>query len=346
LLREVEATVAILPKRQIGTTPVEVTEFGFGGTGLGNIFAVVPEDDAVATIRAALAAGIRYFDTAPLYGHGLSELRTGAALRLARPERLTISTKVGWRLTPSRQDQVTPAGVFAEVPPFECQPDYGYDAVMREVEDSLQRLGVNRVDILFIHDVDHRNKGADYRRTFDAAMKGAYRALTALREEGVVKALGVGVNEWQPCQEFAEAAPFDCFLLAGRYTLLEQESLDSFLPLCVARKMSVIIGGPFNSGILATGPIEGATYDYKPAPQPILERVARIEAVCRRHGVPLAAAALQFPLHHPAIAAIIPGGRRPDEIEVNLRHYRHLIPAQLWHELKAEGLLRQEAPTP
>jgi D-threo-aldose 1-dehydrogenase len=300
----------------------------------------------VATIRAALAAGIRYFDTAPLYGHGLSELRTGAALRLARPESVTISTKVGWRLTASRQDQVTPAGVFAEVPPFECRPDYGYDAVMREVEDSLQRLGVNRVDILFIHDVDHRNKGADYRRTFDEAMKGAYRALTALREEGVVKALGVGVNEWQPCQEFAEAAPFDCFLLAGRYTLLEQEALDSFLPLCVDKKMSVIIGGPFNSGILATGPIDGATYDYKPAPQAILERVARIEAVCRRHGVPLAAAALQFPLHHPAIAAIIPGGRHPDEIDSNLRHYRHPIPAQMWQELKAEKLLRPEAPTP
>jgi D-threo-aldose 1-dehydrogenase len=338
--------VAALPKRRIGATPVEVTEFGFGGTGLGNIFTVVREDDAVATIRAALAAGIRYFDTAPLYGHGLSELRTGAALRLARPEPLTISTKVGWRLTASRQDQVTPAGVFAEVPPFECRPDYGYDAVMREVEDSLQRLGVNRVDILFIHDVDRRNKGADYRRTFDEAMKGAYRALTALREEGVVKALGVGVNEWQPCQEFAEAAPFDCFLLAGRYTLLEQEALDSFLPLCVQKKMSVIIGGPFNSGILATGPIDGATYDYKPATQPILERVARIEAVCRRHGVPLAAAALQFPLHHPAIAAIIPGGRHPNEIDSNLRYYRHPIPAQLWQELKAEKLLRPEAPTP
>ena len=338
--------MAVLPKRQIGTTPVEVTEFGFGGTGLGNIFAVVPEDDAVATIRAALAAGIRYFDTAPLYGHGLSELRTGAAIRLAKPERVTISTKVGWRLTPSRQDVVTPVGVFAEVPPLECRPAYDYDDVMREVEDSLQRLGLNKIDILFIHDVDHRNQGADYRRTFDAAMKGAYRAITALREEGVVKALGVGVNEWQPCQEFAEAAPFDCFLLAGRYTLLEQESLDSFLPLCVERKMSVIIGGPFNSGILATGPIEGATYDYKPAAQPILERVARIQAICRTHGVPLAAAALQFPLHHPAIAAIIPGGRHPDEIEANLRYYRHPIPAALWHELKAAKLLRQEAPTP
>ena len=338
--------MAILPKRRIGTTPVEVTEFGFGGTGLGNIYAVVSEDDALATMRAALAAGIRYFDTAPLYGHGLSELRTGAALRLAGPDRVTVSTKVGWRLTASRNDHVTPVGVFAEVPPFECRPDYGYDSVMREVEDSLQRLGVNRVDILFIHDVDVRNKGADYRRSFDEAMAGAYRALTALREQGVVKALGVGVNEWQPCQEFAEAAPFDCFLLAGRYTLLEQESLDSFLPLCVARKMSVIIGGPFNSGILASGPVAGAMYDYKPATPAILDRVARIEAVCRRHGVPLAAAALQFPLHHPAIAAVIPGGRRPDEIESNMRNYRHPIPAALWHELKAAGLLRQEAPTP
>jgi len=337
--------VTLLRKRPIGRTAVEVTELGFGGTGLGNMYNPVAETEVFATIGAALAGGIRYFDTAPLYGHGLSELRTGVAVRLAKPERLTLSTKVGWRVTPATRDEV-PGGNFAAVPPFEIHFDYSYDAVMREVEDSLARLGVNRVDILFIHDVDHRNQGADYQRRFDEAMKGAYRAITKLREQGVVAALGVGVNEWKPCQEFAEAAPFDCFLLAGRYTLLEQEALDSFLPLCVERKMSVIIGGPFNSGILATGPIEGATYDYKPATQPILERVARIQAICRGHGVPLAAAALQFPLHHPAIAAIIPGGRHPDEIEANLRYYRHPIPAAMWHELKDAKLLRQEAPTP
>jgi D-threo-aldose 1-dehydrogenase len=337
--------VSTIPTRRIGKTPVAVTEFGFGGTGLGNIYQVVTERDAIGSIQAALDGGVRYFDTAPLYGHGLSELRTGVAVRLARPEKLVLSTKVGWRVTASKQDKVA-GGNFAEVPPFEIRFEYGYDQVMREVEDSLARLGVNKVDILFIHDVDHRNQGDNYRRNFEAAMAGAYKAITKLREEGVVQALGVGVNEIEPCIEFAERAPFDCFLLAGRYTLLEQAALDRFLPMCVERSMSIVIGGPYNSGILASGPVKGAMYDYKAAPPEILDKVRRIEAACRRHGVSLAAAALQFPLHHPAIAAVIPGGRSAAEIEANLALYHHKIPADLWGELKAEGLVRKDAPTP
>ena len=337
--------VQALMKRRLGRTALEVTTFGFGGTGLGNIYAAVAEDEAAATIHAALAAGVRYVDTAPLYGHGLSELRVGAALRAGTWDGLVLSTKVGWRLRAAPGRSVD-AGIFQDTPPFERMVDYSYDGALRSFEDSLQRLGRNRVDILFIHDVDRRNQGGDYPRRFREAMDGAYRAVARLRDDGVVAAIGVGVNEWEPCRDFAEAGDFDCFLLAGRYTLLEQAALDVFLPLCRERGIGVIVGGPYNSGILASGPGPGAMFDYAPAPPAVLERVRRIQAVCARHAVPLAAAALQFPLGHPAVASVIPGARSPAEVATNLRLFAHPIPADLWRELKAEGLMRADAPTP
>lgn len=334
-----------IARRRLGRTSLEVTEIGFGGTAIGNIYAAVSEAEAEGAVRAAWEAEIRYFDTAPLYGHGLSEHRLGDVLRGIARDRFVLSTKVGRLLVPARAEPVE-GGIFEAVLPFAGRLDYSYDGAMRSVEDSLQRLGLNRVDILFIHDLDRRHHGDDFARRFREAMDGAYRALERLREDGAVSAIGAGVNEWQPCRDFARAGDFDCFLLAGRYTLLEQGAIEEFLPLAAERGISLVIGGPFNSGILATGPVAGAMYDYAPAPPAILERVRRIEAVCRRHDVPLAAAALQFPLAHPAVASVIPGGRSAHEVKANLALFAQPIPAELWRELKDEGLLRRDAPTP
>jgi D-threo-aldose 1-dehydrogenase len=327
--------------RPLGKTNLRVSQMGFGGAPFGNLFSKVTDEDAEATIEAALAAGIRYFDTAPLYGHGLSEHRIGAALRDVPRDSFVLSTKIGRLLRPVRDGKVD-GGHFIEPLPFEVVYDYGYDATLRSVEDSLQRLGMSRIDILLIHDVDVWTHGTEAasRRRIDEVMAGGYRAMRGLREQGVVGAIGAGLNEWEVCQALAERGEFDCFLLAGRYTLLEQEALASFLPLCERRGISVIIGGPYNTGILARGDVPGVTYNYRPAPPEVLERVARIEAVCKRHGVALAEAAIQFPLRHPAVAAVIPGARAPYEIERNVAALAAPIPDALWADLRAEGLLR------
>lgn len=335
----------VLPLRPLGRTSVRLTSLGFGTTMLGNLYRTVSETEAFAATDAAYAAGIRYFDTAPHYGVGLAERRLGGALRRFPGEPPLISTKVGW-LTKPALGRTLDASLFASPPPFVEMSDYSRDGVMRSVEDSMQRLGTDRIDILLIHDVDRRNHGDAYPEVFRKAMAGAYPALLELREQGVVKAVGCGLNEWQACQDFLEAGDFDCFLLAGRYTLLDQQSLESFLPLCERRGAGIILGGPFNSGILASGPVEGAYYDYAPATPVILERARRIEAVCRRHATPLKAAALQLPLHHPVVATVIPGMANGAEAAENLRLLSHPIPPDLWAELKGEGLIRAEAPTP
>jgi D-threo-aldose 1-dehydrogenase len=288
---------------------------------------------------------MRYFDTAPLYGHGLSELRVGSALRRFADSQVVLSSKVGWRLKPAF-GQPTGAGLFENITAFTRYPDYSYDGAMRSFEESLNRLGTDRVDILLIHDVDRRNQGERYPEVFRAAMAGAYRALLALREQRLVKAIGCGLNEWEACQDFAQAGDFDCFLLAGRYTLLEQGSLETFLPLCEQRAIGIILGGPYNSGILASGAVKGAWFHYAPAGEDVLRRVAAMEAVCARHRVPLKAVALQFPLHHPSVATVIPGTRSAAEIEENLTMLRLPIPTELWRELKAAGLIAASAPTP
>ena len=329
----------------LGRSGLPVTVLGFGGTALGNMYTAMSEREAGATLDAAYASGIRYFDTAPLYGHGLSELRTGSGLRAFADPRVIVSTKVGWRLKPAF-GQPAGAGLFEGITAFSRCNDYSYDGVMRSFEDSLNRLGADRVDILLIHDADRRNQGERYPEVFRAAMDGAYQALVALREQKLVKAIGCGLNEWESCQDFAEAGDFDCFLLAGRYTLLHQESLETFLPLCQQRGIGIILGGPYNSGILASGAVKDAWFHYAPAPEEVLMRVAAIEAVCARHRVPLKAAALQFPLHHPCVATVIPGMRSAAEIAENLAMLHAPIPADLWRELKAAGLIEESAPTP
>ena len=333
-------------KRRFGRVDLDVTLMGYGAAPIGNIFRPVAEEEAAAMIHAAWNAGVRCFDTAPMYGHGLSEARLGAGLRWYPRHEYVVSSKVGRLLAAAPRKEIEFAP-WVDGLPFRMRFDYSYDGAMRSIEDSLQRLGLEHIDIAFIHDCDVFTHGPQHQPgRFREAMDGAWRALDRLRSEGVLKAIGVGVNEWQVCLEALQQRDFDCFLLAGRYTLLEQEALDEFLPLCEARGAAVVLGGGYNSGILATGAVPGAKYNYGPAPEPIMERTRRIEAVCARHGVPLKAVALQFVLAHPAIPTNVPGARTVAQMEENLAVFRTEVPAAVWDELKREGLIRQDAPVP
>ncbi len=333
--------------RTSGPETLKLSEMGFGGAPLGNMHRALSEEKAQATLRAAIDAGVTYFDTAPLYGHGLSEMRFGEALRPMPRESYQLSTKIGRYLEPCAPGEED-AGIFVKVPHFRPVYDYSYDGVMRSYEDSLKRMGVDSVDILYIHDVDiwtHGSKEASDRR-IEEVMAGGYKAMEALKASGDIAAIGAGVNEWEVCQRLTELGDFDCFLLAGRYTLLEQEALNSFLPICEKRNIGIVLGGPYNSGILATGAVEGAIYNYHPAPPDIMARVAAIGRVCDAHGVSMASAALQFPLAHPAVVSVIPGAMSPEEVTRNIATLEAKIPNAFWADLKAEQLLHPDAPTP
>jgi D-threo-aldose 1-dehydrogenase len=331
-----------------GTGGLSFTEIGFGTAPLGNLYRAISDDEAHAILELAWESGIRYFDTAPLYGMGLSETRLNRFLRGKPRDEYVLSTKVGRYLVPATEATRDGIGKWFEVPNRREVYDYSHDGVMRSLEASLERLGVDRVDILFAHDIDVPNQGsrANVNAKVDQLMAGGYHALERMRHEGVIAAFGAGVNEWEVCQQLAERGDYDLFLLAGRYTLLEQEALSSFLPLCVARGIGIVIGGPYNSGILATGPVEGAYYNYEVAAPDILARVGRIEAVCQRHGVRLVDAAFRFPLHHPAVVSVIPGGQGTAEMAGNAAAAAAAVPDALWADLKSEGLLRQDAPVP
>ena len=327
------------------------SELGFGSAPLGNLFAAVPEAQATATLEAAWAAGIRYFDTAPLYGLGLAETRLNAFFRGKPRDEFIVSTKVGRLLKACAPDQRTGIGKFFDTPSRQQVYDYSHEGVMRSLEDSLERLGLDRIDILYVHDIDVFTHGSAAARDAHIATlmqpgKGGYSALTKLRGQKVVKAIGAGINEWQAPEMLAKQGDFDVFLLAGRYTLLEQEALSSFLPLCQQRGIGIVIGGVYNSGILATGAKPGAMYDYNSAPEPVLERVAGIEAICARHGVKLVEAALRFPLVHPSVVSVIPGASTPGQIAVNSRILSKAIPTMLWTDLQAAGYIRKDAPVP
>ena len=293
--------------RFIGKTKLAVDVLGFGCAPLGNLYRAISDDDAAGLLQSAWREGFRYFDTAPHYGQGLSERRLGDALRDRRGEDYVLSTKAGRLLKPA--GYALERHGFVSPMPFDIVYDYGYDGILRSFEDSLQRLGLDRIDILYMHDIGRVTHGADNERLFPVAMDGGYRAMDELRRDGRVTAIGLGVNEWEVCEAALDFGDWDCFLLAGRYTLLEQEALDSFLPKCIERKSSVVIGGPYNSGILATGVRHGKAghYDYGNAPGPVVAKVGRIESICEDFGIPLRAAALQFPLAHPAVVSVIPG---------------------------------------
>lgn len=323
--------------------PVPLTPLGLGGAPLGNLYKAVSDAEADATIRTALDLDVGFYDTAPFYGLGLSEERMG---RMFAGKDVTLSTKVGRIIEDCPPEEATPK-MFVDVPSRKVVYDYGYGGIMRSYEDSLRRLG-RKPDILLVHDIDPGTHGADASADHvrDLLDGGGYRALSELRAAGDVAAIGAGVNAWEMCEELLLAADFDCFLLAGRYTLLEQEALNSFLPLCEKRDVGILLGGPYNSGILATGAVKGAYYNYEPAPAEILQRVARIEAVCADHGVPLIAAALQFVLGHPAVRSVIPGARSAQEVEANVGLMQTPIPGALWRDLRDAGLIHPNAPLP
>lgn len=314
---------------------------GFGGAPLGNMHRALSEEEAQATLMAAWDGGMRYFDTAPLYGHGLSETRTGAFLR-GKTDFL-LSTKVGRLLEPCAPGEEA-SGIYKQTPPVRVRFDYSHDGVLRSFEESRARLGFDKIDILYVHDVDARTHGgrAQSEARIDELLKtGGWRALSELRAAGAVKAVGVGVNDGEPCERMLASADPDLFLLAGRYTLLEQGALP-LLNSCVGRGVDVVIGGPFNSGILAGR----ATYDYGAAPADVTARVQRLDSLCRSHGVPLAAAALRFPLAHPAVVAVLAGAQTPAEVRANAALVELPIPSALWQDLRREALIDESVPVP
>ena len=333
-------------RRRLGRTDVEVSELGFGGASIGELFDRVPERDSYDSIQAAWDAGVRYFDTAPWYGRGLSELRTGSGLRDHPRDEYALSTKVGRYLRPASGPDFE-RGPWVGGAPNEVVFDYSYDGIMRSVEQSRLRLGITRFDLALIHDLDRLYfDEATWDGHFRDLTTSGWRALDELRSSGQIRAVGAGINALGLIPRFLDALDLDAFLVAMPYTLLKQEILDEEFPAAVERGVGFVIGAVFQSGILATGAIKGAVSDYAPATPDVLERVRRIEAVCARHGVPLPAAALQVPLGHPAVAAVIPGAFHPDQVRRNVAAFQHAIPADFWAELKAEGLLRADAPVP
>ena len=338
-----------LRRRKIGKTNLEVTELGLGGAPMGGFRATISDAEAMALTDAAYEGGVRYFDTSPFYGYGRSELRMGAALRQRPREEYVLSTKVGRVLHAMKPGEKTPADFRQNgLPGFAPVFDYTYDGVMRSLEHSHLRLGLARIDIALIHDVDFWTikDRAILEKRFKTVMDSGFKALDELRKAGVIGAVGVGINESDTSLRFIQAGNFDCMLLAGRYTLLEQGGLEAFLPECVKRNVSVILGAPYNSGILTGGVKPGAAHDYVAASAGLIERAQKIEAVCQRHGVALGAAAMQFPLFHPAVCAVIPGALSASEVKQNIARLSAKIPVELWSELKREKLLESSAPTP
>ncbi|HEX3507534.1 MAG TPA: aldo/keto reductase [Candidatus Dormibacteraeota bacterium] len=321
-------------RTRLGRTALEVTRFGLGTAPLAGLYEAVPEAKGLAVISRAWDAGIRHFDTAPLYGSGLAEMRVGKALHDEPRDEFVLATKVGRLLRADAAPE--PVQNFKGTPPVNPVFDFSYDGVMRSVDESMERLQLDRIDILHIHDPDAH---------YDDAIRGAYRALDHLRSEGVIRAVGAGMNQAEMLSRFAREGRFDCLLLAGRYTLLDQVALDELLPICVEQGIGIIAAGVYNSGILAD-PKAGARYNYTAAPAPLLDRARKIRSVCDSHGVPLKAAALQFPLGHPAVSCVVVGCRSVEQLDESLAMFEADIPAELWRDLKAKGLLRDDAPTP
>jgi D-threo-aldose 1-dehydrogenase len=321
-----------------------------GGTAFGNIFRRVDNRDVSEAVDSAFAAGLNYFDTAPVYGYGVSETRLGEVLSPRPRDSYVLSSKVGWRLDAVSEAPAT-GGLFVDVPLRKQVMDFSRESILRSLDETFTRLQTDHLDIVFVHDPDEGASinPADIPRApshVKEVMNETYPALHALREQGVVGAIGVGMCQHEMLTEFAGLGDFDCFLLAGRYTLLEQTGLQPFLDQCSKMSISIIIGSPFNSGILATGATPGATYNYGPASEDVLHRVAQIEWVGERHGVALPAAALQFALGHPAVVSVIPGARSEVEMRQNLEHFDANIGADYWAELKEQHLLDPGSPTP
>lgn len=333
-----------LPRRRLGKTDLEISIPALGAAPIADLYEIIGEKRALATLTSAIENGVNHIDTAPLYGLGLSELRVGAALRHFPDKKIHISSKVGRVTDPfsqSKDRQVFQGGLNHSI-----SYDYSYDGVMRSIEQSLLRLGVDQIDLALVHDLDPWTHGDAFNELYSIAMEGAVPALRSLKEQKVIRAFGAGLNDAESAENFSRDASPDAILLAGRYSLLEQPALSSFLPLAEESGIGVILGGVFNSGILATGAIEGARYDYAEAPPEIMERVRQIEAVCARYEVPLRRAAVQFAIAHPAVSSLILGAARPEEVEIQIEDIQETVPPDLWSELKEQGLMNPEAPIP
>lgn len=327
---------------------IVLTPVGLGTAPLGEMFGKLDEKTSIATVEEAFARGIRLFDTSPNYGRGLAESRLGAGLRRAPRDDFVLSTKVGRIMDPSGDKPKVP-GVVSSIGgyPHARRFDYSYDGAMRSIEHSLLRLGMDRLDIVMIHDCDRWTHGEeDAPKRFKEAMDGAYVALDKLRSEKVIKAIGFGINEADTCVKFAKAGDFDVGMMAGRYSLLDQSGLQEFLPIAQSKNIAVMLAGVFNSGILATGAITHAKFAYADAPPDMLEKVQRIEALCQAHGATVRQAAIQFAGGHPAVASVVLGAVKPDEVVDNVRDAEVRIPVALWADLKAAAILDQSAPTP
>jgi len=335
----------LLPQRTLGRSGLEVSAIGFGAAVIGDLYSPIEESNAVETICQALEKGITLIDTSPLYGHGLSEHRIGAALRHAPQSKVILSSKVGRVTDPFSPPNNAVTG-YSSGAPHAMNFDYSREGTMRSLEQSLIRLGRDQIDLVLVHDLERGAHGNDYEKVFEAAMEGAVPALTDLREQGIIKAYGVGVNDADAAEKFVRNSDPDAVLLAGRYSLLEQPANTTFLPLAEERNIGVILGGVFNSGILATGTITGCRYNYATAPSDIVKRVTLIESICKKHGISLRTAALQFVFAHPSVSSVVLGAASPLEVEDHLNDFRHPIPKQLWRDLRNEKLIPPEVPCP
>ena len=325
-----------LEKKKLGSSGLEVTQLGLGCAAIGGLFGDIPEDQATAVVSRALSLGLNLLDTAPLYGSGKSERRLGRALKGVPRDSYILCTKVGRILVPSEGED-RGQEIFDNPPPFQPVFDYSHDGVMRSFEDSLERLGVDRIDVLHIHDPDDH---------YNEAIRGAYPALRKLREEGVIRGVSAGMNQSEMLAQFARDGEFDCFLLAGRYSLLEQGALDELFPLCLENDIGILAGGTYNTGILAKGARAGAKFNYADAPTEIIDRARKFEEVAATHDVNLKAASSQFALAHPAVTSIIPGTRQPDRVTENFEVLSEEIPDAFWDDLREKELIRRDAPTP
>jgi D-threo-aldose 1-dehydrogenase len=320
----------------VGAGSLSISELGFGGVPLGNMNHVLTDAEAHETVEAAWGAGLRYYDTAPYYGHGLSESRIGAVLSQKPRDEFVISTKVGRLLEPCAPGEEN-SGIYLNTPQLRVRFDYSYDGVMRSYAESLKRLCLDRVDILYVHDIGNLTHGEAAAAHYRDLMNGGWRALDELRSGGAVRAIGLGVNENAICLDVLADADPNIFLLAGRYTLLDQSAAERLLPECVKRGVGIVLGGPYNSGILATGPIPNAQYDYEAATPAILAKASELQSICAAHGVSLAEAALHYPLRHPAILSVIPGSQTVEQVALNIATYEKVVPEALWLELLAQG---------
>jgi D-threo-aldose 1-dehydrogenase len=325
------------------------SRLGFGAAPLGNMFRAIPEDEALATVEAAWNDGIRYFDNAPFYGAGLAEIRMGEALKDKPRDEYVISTKVGRivldGIEQAPRDNGEKGDVFANGRPNKVINDYSHDATLRSIEDSLKRLQIDHIDIVWVHDVAQDFYGDEWLAKFEEARTGAFRALDRLRDEGTIKAWGLGVNRVEAVELLLglDGPRPDGSLLAGRYTLLDHDrALERLMPKVAERGLGIVVGGPYSSGALVGGP----NFEYAPATPEILAKVAAIKAIANRHGISMKAAGLQFSLANPAVAAVIPGASRPQRIAEDTAALNEAIPADFWRELRGEGLVNPAAPLP